>query len=82
VFVGKRPSVGETPGRVKIHTRMSNCVVTLVDRAARLSEVSNARGTEVLSEYNYTLDEVGNPIQVAGTEGIVTYAYDSLDRLT
>lgn len=52
------------------------------DRAGRLTEVKNAQGGVVLSRFSYTLDAGGNPNTVAGTEGVRTYAYDQLDRLT
>jgi YD repeat-containing protein len=40
------------------------------------------KGANVLSRFTYTLDEVGNPTAVATTDGTVTNAYDTLDRLT
>jgi RHS repeat-associated protein len=52
------------------------------DRAGRLTEVQNAKGPAVLSRYAYTLDPVGNPTQTTGTDGVITYKYDPLDRLT
>ena len=52
------------------------------DRAGRLTEVLNAAGSNVLSRFTYTLDPVGNPTTVTGTEGTTTFSYDSLDRLT
>ena len=52
------------------------------DRAGRLTDVQNANGTGTLSRYTYTLDPVGNPTQVSGTDPTTTFSYDALDRLT
>jgi RHS repeat-associated protein len=54
------------------------------DRAGRLTEVKNAKGTSVLSDTALTLDEVGNPTTVArsgATSSTTTYTYDNGDRL-
>lgn len=52
------------------------------DRAGRLTEMRNAKGSNVLSRFTYSLDEVGNPTSVETESGVTTYAYDALDRLT
>jgi RHS repeat-associated protein len=55
------------------------------DHAGRLTNVDNHAGATVLSEFDYTLDPVGNPLEVDQTGAIsstTTYGYDSLDRLT
>ncbi|MGH2682722.1 MAG: DUF6531 domain-containing protein [Actinomycetota bacterium] len=52
------------------------------DRAGRLTEVKNAKGTDVLSRFTYTLDAVGNPTQVVTPTETITYQYDNMDRLT
>lgn len=56
------------------------------DRAGRLTEVANTRGTATMSRFAQTLDPVGNPMTVATTRGTTTtyeaYAYDAADRLT
>jgi YD repeat-containing protein len=55
------------------------------DRAGRLTDVQNASGTNVLSEFAVTRDAVGNPIEVnrtGATTSTATYTYDANDRLT
>jgi RHS repeat-associated protein len=55
------------------------------DRAGRLTEVKNANGTSVLSDFTSTLDAVGNPttiIRSGATSETATYTYDANDRLT
>lgn len=55
------------------------------DRAGRLVEISNKKGSSVLSDDVLTLDPVGNPLTVVqtGSYPITTnYTYDSRDRLT
>jgi RHS repeat-associated protein len=52
------------------------------DRAARITEVKNAKSGITLSNFTYTLDPVGNPTAVTTVGGSVTYVYDSLNRLT
>jgi RHS repeat-associated protein len=57
----------------------------IYDRAGRLTNVKNAKGTTVLSAFAYTLDPVGNPTTMAtsgATTGTTTYSYDPRDRLT
>jgi RHS repeat-associated protein len=51
------------------------------DRAARLTEVKNAKGATTLSKSTYTLDNVGNPLTTVTTTGTITYTYDVNDRL-
>lgn len=55
------------------------------DRAGRLTEVKNANGANVLSDFASTLDPVGNPTQIARTGTLTetrSYGYDPNDRLT
>lgn len=53
------------------------------DRDGRLTGVVNRKGTATLSSFSYTLDEMGNPIRVDTSSGVVTYGYDPLrDWLT
>lgn len=52
------------------------------DRAGRLTAVENALAGEPLSSFAYTLDAVGNPIEVAGLDAVLSYGYDAGDRLT
>ncbi len=52
------------------------------DRAGRLSEIVNAGGLTTLSRFTYVRDAVGNPTSVTTLDGVTTYDYDSLDRLT
>jgi RHS repeat-associated protein len=55
------------------------------DRAGRLTDVMNANGSSVLSEFAYALDPVGNPTTVTRTGAVsstTTYSYDASDRLT
>lgn len=52
------------------------------DPAGRLTEVKNAKGQDILSQFTYTLDEVGNPTRVVTPLETISYQYDELDRLT
>jgi RHS repeat-associated protein len=55
------------------------------DRAGRLAEIKNQRGTNILSRFLSTLDAVGNPTQVVRTGSLAetqTYTYDASDRIT
>lgn len=56
------------------------------DRAGWLSQVKNVKGTTVLSQYDLTRDNVGNPTRVdrSGSIGAATetYKYDPADRIT
>lgn len=52
------------------------------DRAGRLTELKNVKGTAVLSKATLVLDAVGNPLSRTGVSGVQTYKYDDLDRLT
>src|SRR5919109_180348 len=54
------------------------------DNAGRLTEVKNAKGGSVLSDFVATLDPVGNPTQVVQTGAVSstqTYVYDANDRI-
>lgn len=52
------------------------------DRAARLTEVRNAKSGTTLSFAQYAYDPVGNPTSTTTISGTTTYGYDLLDRLT
>jgi RHS repeat-associated protein len=52
------------------------------DRAGRLVSVDNSKDGTALSDYTYTLDPVGDPTTVTGSDGTATYEYDARDRLT
>ncbi|MEH1124165.1 polymorphic toxin-type HINT domain-containing protein [Micromonospora sp. CPCC 206061] len=61
------------------------------DRAARMTSVSGKRGDQVLSQFDLTLDPVGNPTRITSTRGApgeatvveaTAYRYDAADRLT
>jgi RHS repeat-associated protein len=55
------------------------------DNADRLTEVKNAKGASVLSDFTQTLDNVGNPLTITrsgATSSTTVYGYDSRDRLT
>jgi RHS repeat-associated protein len=55
------------------------------DNANRLTEVKNAKGASVLSDFVQSLDNVGNPLTIArtgATTSTTLYGYDSRDRLT
>lgn len=52
------------------------------DRAGRLTEVENVKGTTVLSKATYVRDAVGNPSTVTTPTGTTSYSYDAFDRLT
>lgn len=52
------------------------------DETGRLTEIVNEKpGQQVLSQFTYTLDPVGNPTEVATTNETITYSYDELNRL-
>jgi RHS repeat-associated protein len=54
------------------------------DNAGRLTEVKNAKGASVLSDYVSTLDPAGNPTQIVQTGAVnatQTYSYDANDRI-
>src|SRR5207248_8776587 len=54
------------------------------DNAGRLTEVKNAKGGSVLSDFAATLDPVGNPTQIVQTGAVSstqTYTYDAHDRI-
>jgi RHS repeat-associated protein len=54
------------------------------DRAGRLTEVKNAKGASVLSDYVSTLDPVGNPTQTVQSGAVAAtqnFTYDANDRL-
>jgi RHS repeat-associated protein len=52
------------------------------DRANRLTEVKNTKGTTTLSKSTYVPDPAGNRSSVVTTTGTTTYTYDAVDRLT
>jgi RHS repeat-associated protein len=52
------------------------------DRAGRLGEVRNAKDGTDLSRFSYTRDAVGNPLTLTTLDGVTSYGYDALDRLT
>ena len=55
------------------------------DNANRLTEVKNAKGASVLSDFVQTLDNVGNALTVTrsgASSSTRVYGYDSRDRLT
>ena len=55
------------------------------DRAGRLTEVANRRGSTTLSRFVATLDAVGNPTRVDRTGALTEteeYTYDPMNRLT
>jgi len=51
------------------------------DRAGRLKGVRNVRNGVTLSQFQYTLDPVGNPSPVVTSQGTITHQYDLMDRL-
>jgi RHS repeat-associated protein len=52
------------------------------DDANRLVGISNADGGGTISSSAYVLDDNGNRTQLTDTEGVTTYTYDALQRLT
>ena len=55
------------------------------DNANRLTDVKNAKGVSVLSDFAQTLDNAGNVLSVTrsgATSSTTTYGYDNRDRLT
>jgi YD repeat-containing protein len=56
------------------------------DDAGRLTSVENAKGATVLSQFDWTLDEAGNPTVAETTRGTNhvydAYEYDARNRLT
>jgi RHS repeat-associated protein len=51
------------------------------DNANRLTSILTRAGNTTLATFTYTLDNVGNPTAVTGTNPAI-YTYDSRDRLT
>ncbi|MFQ5857789.1 MAG: RHS repeat-associated core domain-containing protein [Anaerolineae bacterium] len=52
------------------------------DVASQLTELLNTIGATTISRFAYTYDAVGNRITRTTTNGIATYDYDALNRLT
>ncbi len=53
------------------------------DSAGRLiSIIYKDSGDSIIASFSYTLDAVGNRIQIVDGDGTTTYTYDDLDRLT
>jgi RHS repeat-associated protein len=52
------------------------------DRAARMTEIRNAKAGTTLSFAQYVYDPVGNPTSTTTISGTTAYGYDLLDRLT
>jgi RHS repeat-associated protein len=53
------------------------------DAANRLLQVTNLSKGQVLSSFGYTLDKVGNRLQITSSQGnVARYGYDDLYRLT
>ncbi|MFQ5882890.1 MAG: hypothetical protein ACE5I9_10540 [Candidatus Methylomirabilales bacterium] len=52
------------------------------DAALQLTELLNTLGATTISRFAYTYDGVGNRITRTTTNGIATYDYDALNRLT
>jgi RHS repeat-associated protein len=71
-------------GNLKLQTNPNNTTTSrsydAANRLIGLITTSSISGTVV--SYSYTLDKVGNRTQVVDTEGITTYTYDNLYRLT
>jgi YD repeat-containing protein len=52
------------------------------DELNRLQVLENVRGTEVLSKFEYTLDDAGNRTVLSDSAvGTTAYQYDNNDRL-
>ncbi|MFQ5850528.1 MAG: RHS repeat-associated core domain-containing protein [Candidatus Binatia bacterium] len=52
------------------------------DAASQLTELLNTIGATTISRFAYTYDAVGNRVTRSTTNGIATYDYDTLNRLT
>jgi RHS repeat-associated protein len=57
------------------------------DASGRLTDITTSKGANLLSQFEYTLDPVGNPSEVVSvgsalTPGTRRYDYDQLDRLS
>lgn len=52
------------------------------DRAGRLTSVTSTKGTAGVALAQYTLDPIGNPTSMLTRDGLTTYGYDAMDRLT
>ena len=52
------------------------------DGAGRLRDLLHQRGTTTLQDIQYVLDPNGNRTQQTDDDGVTTYSYDALDRLT
>ncbi len=62
----------------------ANAVATnyTFDRAGRLTELFHNRSGTAVNRIQYTLDNNGNRTQQTDRDGVTTYSYDSLNRLT
>ncbi|WP_347487982.1 RHS repeat-associated core domain-containing protein [Desulfoscipio sp. XC116] len=47
----------------------------------RLTKITNSKGAQVLSEYQYAYDSNGNITAITDAAGTTSYIYDKLDRL-
>ena len=68
-----------------IQTNLPNSVVETrsYDELNRLTSLENKLGEEVISSYEYTLNDVGHRLKVEEHDGrVVEYEYDDLYRLT
>ncbi len=89
---GLTTEFGYTPdgqlNRIDYPTNIEMTQIRGYDRTGRLNEVRNkATGASTpLTRFQYTRDEVGNPVEVLRTRGTTTYTeafgYDATDRLT
>ncbi|MCB0138920.1 MAG: RHS repeat protein, partial [Caldilineaceae bacterium] len=52
------------------------------DSASRLTRLLHATGGGTLQDIQYVLDANGNRTQMSDSDGLTTYAYDALNRLT
>jgi large repetitive protein len=68
----------------QIGSTLANGVVETksYDNLNRLTNVNQAKGGNVLANYAYTLDAVGNKIKVVENGRQVDFSYDNRDRLT
>ncbi len=52
------------------------------DTASRLTRMLHARGTTTLNDLRFVLDRNENLIQLTDNDGVTSYSYDGLNRLT
>lgn len=73
----------DNAGRL-VTTTLPNGVETTntYDIADRLTNITHEKDSTVLESIIYVLDNVGNRLSMTDSDGVTTYTYDDLDRIT